>query len=222
MRLSHQAIFSAILDCKEGIFMKTPLRYQFTGHDCGTATMENALSYMIRREHLPPELLHYTYNFLLDGYTKRGWGFFGTSHESMSFFASWLKEYFNQHSHFRINVEFYRNEKVSLNFIKETFLKNSKKKICVVVYCYDWWGHYVLVTGFTKDGDVKIFDPFYRDKVVSVETPYIIVNDHPCEYNRIIPAASFDSSDAKVNFSLGPFDERDALFLIKDAVVRKK
>ena len=29
--------------------------------------------------------------------------------------------------------------------------------MCAVVYCYDYWGHYVLVTGFTNDGDVKIF-----------------------------------------------------------------
>lgn len=203
--------------------MKTPLRYQFTGHDCGTATMENALSYMIRREHFPPELLHYTYNFLLDGYTKQGWGFFGTSHEALKFFASWLKEYFNQHSHFKMNIELYTNEEVSLDFIKAKFLEHAKDKISVVVYCNDWWGHYVLVTGFTKEGDVKIFDCFYRDKVIpSIETPYTIVNDHPCEYNRIIPAASFDSTDMKVNFSLGPLTERDALFLIKAGITRKK
>ena len=45
--------------------MKTPLRYQFTNHDCRTATMENAISYMIPREKLPPDLLHYIYNFNL-------------------------------------------------------------------------------------------------------------------------------------------------------------
>lgn len=51
----------------EMITVKTPLRYQFTGHDCGTATMENALSYMIPREAFPPDLLHFVNNFLLDG-----------------------------------------------------------------------------------------------------------------------------------------------------------
>lgn len=202
--------------------MKTPLRYQFTNHDCGTATMENAISYMIPREKLPPDLLHYIYNFLLDGYTKRGWGFFGTNHESMCFFAFWLKEYFKQHRNFKIHAEFYRNEEVTLKSIKDTFYKNINKKICAVVYCYDLWGHYVLVTGFTKDGDVKIFDPFYRDIVTHDETPYIIIFDHPNEYNRIIPASSFDSDKMNVNFALGPFEERDALFLIKDPVTRKK
>ena len=202
--------------------MKTPLRYQFTGHDCATATMENTLSYMIPREQLPPDLIHYVYNFLLDGYTKRGWGFYGTNHESMGFFAFWLKEYFKQHSNFKINVEFYRNEKVTLDFIKETFRENANKKICAMVYCYDLWGHYVLVTGFTKDGDVKVFDPYYRDKVTSDETQYTIVVDHPNQYNRIIPSSSFDSTKTDINFALGPFEERDALFLIKDNTTKKK
>lgn len=201
--------------------MKTPLRYQFTGHDCGTATMENALSYMIPREQLPPDLLHYIYNFLLDGHTKRGWGFFGTNHESMSFFSFWLKEYFKQHRRFKINAEFYRNEEVTLDFIKEVFQKNVGKKICAIVYCYDLRGHYVLVTGFTKNGDVKVFDSYYRDKVTSDETQYTIVFDHPNEYNRIIPATSFNSAKTDINFALGPFEERDALFLIKDNTIRK-
>ncbi len=202
--------------------MKTPLRYQFTGHDCGTATMENALSYMIRREHFPPELLHYTYTFLLDAYTEKGWGFFGTSHEVLRFYSSWLQEYFNHHKNYRMNVEYYAKEVVTLDFIKEKFEANSKKKICAVVFCWDWWEHYVLLTGFTKEGDVKIFDPFYRDKLYKTETEYIIVNNHPNEYNRIIPAASFGSSDTKINFSLGIVEERDIMFLIKDPVKRKK
>ncbi len=202
--------------------MKTPLRYQFTGHDCGTATMENAISYMIPREKLPPDLLHYIYNFLLDGYTKRGWGFFGTNHESMCFFAFWLKEYFRQHRNFKIHTEFYKNESVTLDSIREVFNKNINKKVCAVVYCYDLWGHYVLVTGFTKEGDIKIFDPYYRDKVTHDETPYTIINDHPNEYNRIIPASSFDSDKTNINFALGPFEERDALFLIKDSVTKRK
>lgn len=201
--------------------MKTPLRYQFTNHDCGTATMENALSYMIPRKNLPPDLLHYVYNFLLDGYTKRGWGFYGTNHESMSFFACWLREYFKQYRNFKINVEFYRNEMVTLDFIKEVFEKNKTKKVCLVSYCYDSCGHYVLITGFTKEGDVKIFDPYYRDEVTPDETPYTIVTDFPNEYNRIVPATSFNSEKMTVNFALGPFEERDALFLIKDPNKRK-
>lgn len=202
--------------------MKTPLRYQITGHDCGTTTMENALSYMIPREALPPDLLHFVNHFLLDGYTKRGWGFFGTSHEAMKFFSSWLSEYFKQYSHFKISVDFHTHEEVTLDFIKKTFDENPDKKICAVVYCYDYWGHYVLVTGFTKEGDVKIFDSYYRDKVfLDRETPYIIVNDAPTEYNRIISKENFDSYDSSVNFALGPVEEREVLFLFKKKVKRK-
>lgn len=202
--------------------MKTPLRYQFTGHDCGTATMENALSYMIPREAFPPDLIHYVNNFLLDGYTKRGWGFFGTNHEAMTFFAFWLGEYFKQHDNFKISVDFHTREEVTLDFIKQVFKENSDNKICAVVYCYDYWGHYVLVTGFTKEGDVKIFDPYFRDKVFERETAYTIVNDAPTEYNRIIPSANFDSDKPEVNFALGPWEEREVLFLVKKKITRKR
>lgn len=203
--------------------MKTPLRYQFTGHDCGTATMENALSYMIPREALPPDLIHYVNTYLLDGYTKRGWGFFGTNHEAMTFFAFWLGEYFKQHRHFKINIDFHKQNEVTLDFIKDVFQQNKKNKICAIVYCYDLWGHYVLVTGFTKDGDVKIFDPYFRDKrEPKSETPYIVVTDHPTEYNRIIPRESFASDDPSINFALGPWEEREVLFFIKEAQKRRK
>ena len=201
--------------------MKTPLRYQFTGHDCGTATMENALSYMIPREAFPPDLLHFVNNFLLDGYTKRGWGFFGTNHEAMKFFSFWLGEYFKEHSNFKISVDFHTLEEVTYEFIKNTFEANTDSKMCAVVYCYDYWGHYVLVTGFINDGDVKIFDPYYRDKVLKCETEYVIVNDAPTEYNRIIKKENFDSYDPKVNFSLGPVEEREVMFLFKKKVKKK-
>lgn len=202
--------------------MKTPLRYQFTGHDCGTTSMENALSYMIPREAFPPDLIHYVNNFLLDGYTKQGWGYFGTNHEAMNFFAFWLGEYFKQHRHFKISVDFHKNKEVTLDFIKKTFEENSDSKICAVAYCYDYWGHYVLITGFTKEGDVKIFDCYYRDKVTKYETEFTIVNDAPTEYNRIIPKENFDSYDPKVNFSLGPVEEREVMFLFKKKITRKK
>lgn len=202
--------------------MLTPLRYQFSNHDCGTAIMENALSYMIPRQHFPPDLLHYVYNFLLDGYTKRGWGFYGTNHESLCFFASWLQAYFDQWKQFKMHVEFYRNETVTVDFIKDMFKKNAKKKICLVVYNYDTWGHYILITGFTKDGDIKAWDPDFRNRLSPKDTPFTIVTDHPCEYNRIIPASSLDSTDTNVTFALGPFEERDAFFLIKDSISRKK
>ena len=202
--------------------MITPLRYQLSNHDCGTATMENALSYMIPRQYFPPELVHYINIFLLDGYTKQGWGFYGTNHEAMSFFASWLGAYFDQHKHFKMHVEFYKNEAVTIDSIKEKFNENAKKKICAVVYNYAVWGHYILVTGFTADGDVKVFDPWYIDISHQAEAPFTIVADHPCEYNRIVSAADFASDSTSKLFALGPYDEREAFYLIKDPVVRKK
>ena len=95
-------------------------------------------------------------------------------------------------------------------------------KICAVVYCYDYWGHYVLITGFTKDGNVKIFDPYFRDKVTKDETEYTIVNDAPTEYNRIIPRNNFASDKPEINFALGPWEEREVLFLIKKKSRRKR
>ena len=37
--------------------MKSPLRYQFSEYDCGPTTMLNAVSYLIEREEIPPEII---------------------------------------------------------------------------------------------------------------------------------------------------------------------
>lgn len=36
--------------------MDNPLRYQMTEYDCGPTSMLNAVSYLFRRDEIPPEL----------------------------------------------------------------------------------------------------------------------------------------------------------------------
>ena len=37
--------------------MNNPLRYQMTEYDCGPTSMLNAVSYLFRREEIPPEIV---------------------------------------------------------------------------------------------------------------------------------------------------------------------
>lgn len=201
--------------------MKNPLRYQISEYDCGITTMENAISYMLPRENIPPEILHYINLYLLDSYTKKGWGYAGTTHEGMNYFSIWLSKFFKEKS-IKINVDYKTKKDVTYESIKSTFDNNKNSRVSAVIYCYDTCGHYVLVTGFTPEGDVKIFDSYYRDKVLKSETKYKIVDNAECEYNRIIKKDNFASFNPKVNFSLGPEEEREVLYLIKKKKKRHK
>jgi len=40
-----------------GIPMKNPLNYQTTEYDCGPTTLINAISYLFRREEIPPDVI---------------------------------------------------------------------------------------------------------------------------------------------------------------------
>lgn len=37
--------------------MNNPLRYQMTEYDCGPTSMLNAVSYLFRRDEIPPEII---------------------------------------------------------------------------------------------------------------------------------------------------------------------
>ena len=62
--------------------MDNPLRYQMTEYDCGPTSMLNAVSYLFRRDEIPPELTRNIMLYCLDcfgrtaaraGAAPRGW-----------------------------------------------------------------------------------------------------------------------------------------------------
>ena len=52
--------------------MKNPLNYQTTEYDCGPTTMMNAISFLFKREEIPPEVAKCIMQYCLDGYNRKG------------------------------------------------------------------------------------------------------------------------------------------------------
>ena len=71
--------------------MDNPLRYQMTEYDCGPTSMLNAVSYLFRRDEIPPELTRNIMLYCLDCFGEDGsTGRRGTSRMAMMFLSNWL------------------------------------------------------------------------------------------------------------------------------------
>ena len=53
------------------IYMKIPLRFQITEFDCGTVSLQNAISYLFEREDIPAELIRAISLYTLDCYDEK-------------------------------------------------------------------------------------------------------------------------------------------------------
>lgn len=74
--------------------MDNPLRYQMTEYDCGPTSMLNAVSYLFRRDEIPPELTRNIMLYCLDCFGEDGsTGRRGTSRMAMMFLSNWLNGY---------------------------------------------------------------------------------------------------------------------------------
>jgi hypothetical protein len=66
--------------------MKNPLSYQATEFDCGPTTLTNAISYLFKREEIPPDVIKHIVLYSLDAYNCKGeFGKSGTSGMAMMF-----------------------------------------------------------------------------------------------------------------------------------------
>lgn len=76
--------------------------------------------------------------------------------------------------------------------------------------------HYVLLTRIKGDR-VYLFDPYYLTKPFN-DPAFQMVEDHPCDYNRIVPACCMDSS-ARELYAFGPMEGREAILLFNEQTV---
>ena len=137
--------------------MKNPLHYQLSEYDCGPTSLLNAMSYLFRREDLPPEIIRNIMLYCLDCYGADGAsGKSGTSCMAMMFLSNWLNG-FGQAGHLPISSRYLSGEAV--NFRQNGSLWNALRQggAAVVRLDFDGW-HYVLLTGIENDL-VYLFDP---------------------------------------------------------------
>lgn len=191
--------------------MKNPLHYQLSEYDCGPTSMLNAMSYLFEREELSPDIIRNIMLYSLDCYgADGGTGKMGTSCMAMMFLSNWLNGY-GRIGQLPVSSRHLSGEEVHLG--RDGLVRDALARGGVAVIRLNLEGeHYVLFTG-QRGGDILLFDPYRRLEPFE-QADIRIVTDHPCEYNRIVPAHYFEAED--VPYSLGAPEGREAVLLFNE------
>lgn len=190
--------------------MKIPLRFQITEFDCGTVSLQNAVSFLFERENIPAELIRSISSYTLDCYDSNGnIGQGGTSREAINLMCRWISDY-SKKCDFGIKCEHLQNEKVDMDIIK----KCIDKKGCVLFRTYLVGEHYVLITDYDQD-HVYMWDPYYlNEKYYDEEKNVKIEFNEPFKYNRIVSMNRFNLHTRR-DFALGPSDKRECVLFYR-------
>ena len=191
------------------LIMKIPLRFQITEFDCGTISLQNAISYLFEREDIPAELIRAIALYTLDCYDEK-WnlGQWWTSRESIALVTKWITTYAKTHD-FGISAIHKEWKEVTVSLIS-SFL-NSKSVVLLRTYLEDV-EHYVIITGIDSDF-VYIWDPYYLEKSYYNDNKKIeIILHHLFDYNRKVSLKWFDSNQKK-DFSLWPLKYRECVLI---------
>ena len=106
--------------------MDNPLRYQMTEYDCGPTSMLNAVSYLFRRDEIPPELTRNIMLYCLDCFGEDGsTGRRGTSRMAMMFLSNWLNGY-GETGHLAVSSRYLSGREV--NFSQNDPLRDALRR----------------------------------------------------------------------------------------------
>lgn len=189
--------------------MKNPLNYQTTEFDCGPTSLMNAISYLFRREDIPPDIAKNIMLYSMDAYNEKGeFGKSGTSKMAMMFVSSWLNQ-FEKVKKFPIHCDYISGAEVGLTPNSKVVSSLQQGGAVVIRLMYGCW-HYVLLTGLDNNF-VFLFDPYFRKR--EFRAPGIqIVTNAPTKMNRKV-AYEYFSNEGKGIYALGPKDTREAVIL---------
>lgn len=192
--------------------MKSPLRYQATGYDCGPTSFVNALMFLLDRGEIPPALLRDAHNMALDRHDAAGRaGCEGTSPWAMRFLSAHLDDY---------------AETVGLP-LRAAFLAGDEVSLrdgSPVLACLEWGGavvarvflsiddHYVLLTGVEGER-IRVFDPYYLAPAeVDAWDGVRVVGDAPFSHNRLVERRVMEEG-VRVPYALNCRRPREAVLL---------
>ena len=192
--------------------MKSPLSYQATEFDCGPTTLTNAMSFLFKREEIPPDVIKHIVLFSLDAYNEKGeFGKSGTSGMAMMFLCSWLNQ-FGKVKRFPISGEFLTGPDVFIAQNSRIVAGLQQGGTVVARVFYGCW-HYVLLTA-ADSGAICLFDPYFRKKPFQIPGVEMIP-DKPTSMNRRV-AWSILNSESKGPYALGPKATREAVLFFND------
>lgn len=189
--------------------MKSPLNYQITEYDCGPTTLLNAVSFLFRREEIPPDIIKHITLYTLDAYNDKGeFGKNGTSRMAMMFLSEWLNQ-FGKAKHFPVHSEFLAREEVFIAQNSRLVVALQQGGAVVVRVRHGNW-HYVLLTG-ADDRFIYLFDPYYRKQPFQ-RKDLGLITDKPYSHNRRVSYAALNSA-GRGAYALGPKETREATIL---------
>lgn len=189
--------------------MKIPLQYQRTEYDCGPTSLLNAISFLVDREELPPDILRHIMMCTLDSYNEKGEAYKnGTSKMAMFFLASWLNEYARV-TKFPLHTETLSGEDVHISE-DSAILEALRQGGVVVTRVFLDCAHYITLTGITEQG-IKVFDPYYYEGPVTYNG-ITLITDSPFSANRLIAYELFNREENSP-YALGPIKNREAVLL---------
>ncbi len=196
--------------------MKNPLNYQASEFDCGPTTMLNAISYLFRREEIPPDVVKHIVLYSLDAYNCKGeFGKNGTSGMAMMFLCNWLNQ-FGKAKQFPINGEFLSGPEVFVGQNSRIVTGLQQGGAVVVRLRYGCW-HYVLLTD-ADDDNIYLFDPYYRKKPFRQQGVDMITGA-PAKMNRRV-SYEMINSEGRSAYALGPKDTREAVIFFNEKTRR--
>lgn len=188
--------------------MKVPLRYQISEYDCGPTSVLNGISFLFERERISPVIIRNIMLYSLDDASlDQEMGTRGTSSAAMRYLSFWL-DGLGRSQHLPVCSTYLHGDAV--RFGSESLISDALRRHgAVVLRILLDAGHYVLLTGI--DGDsVYFFDPYIKE---GLDTEGLRITDqHPLEYNRILPQSSFELPVGNA-YALGPQDDREAVIL---------
>ncbi len=189
--------------------MKNPLNYQATEYDCGPTTMLNAISYLFKREEIPPDIAKMIMQYCLDGYNNKGEAHKrGTSDMAMYFLANWLN-HFGKVRKFPILCETISGEEVYIGQNARIASCLQQKGVVVAKVMLGCW-HYVLLTDI-DDEYVYLFDPYYRQRPFDRKGVEIIYGEPKKMNRRVLHGMMNDTG--RTHYALGRKEERECVLI---------
>lgn len=189
--------------------MKNPLNYQTTEYDCGPTSMSNAISFLFKREEIPPDVMKCIMQYCLDSYNRKGEAHkSGTSDMAMCFLSGWLNQ-FGKVRKFPVVCENLTGESVYIGQNSKITECLQQKGAVVAKVMLGCW-HYVLLTGIEGEY-IDIFDPYFRQK--DFNTPGVtMIWDEPKKRNRRVHMDVLNRTGKGI-YELGKIQRRECVLL---------
>jgi len=192
--------------------LNTPLRYQLSEYDCGPTTLLNAISVLMPRKQIPPDIIKHIYTYALDGIDRRGQlGRAGTSELAMVFLANTFNQ-FARARRWPICCEVLAPEDIHVA-AGSPLVRGLEQGAVAVARVYHGCPHYVLFTAIDSSNEtLYLFDPYYDASLRERGRHMKILNDAPHRWNRRVSWSLLERENRGL-YALGSRDSRECILL---------